>query len=309
MVLGDKDLADTPAAKRAIELLRVINLNKEEDLKAYIQANFAVPSISIEEQVQELLSDFHRSKGFIFNKIDRLVGADEITILVENRLTKMNDRFYVKVKKRPPHQIIESSLGDIIIDNKEPITKIKAAEELKNLLLRLSQADVFSGTVLLAHDNNIIFEGAYGEANKDFRVKNNLETKFNLGSINKVFTAIAIAQLVEKNQLSFDDPLSKFMPDFPDTFSAKKIKISHLLAHTSGFGHYMNAKYWASSKMAFKTIDDCLTLAKEDKLSFEPGTKYQYSNTGYLLLQGDRILEKSSLRTHEVGVAIQSYMA
>lgn len=80
----------------------------------------------------------------------------------------------------------------------------------------------------------IIFQGAYGEANKDFRVRNNLETKFNLGSINKMVTAIAIAQLVEQNKLSFDDSLSKYIPDFPYKYSSKKIKISHLLSHTSG---------------------------------------------------------------------------
>lgn len=98
-----------------------------------------------------------------------------------------------------------------------------------------------------------------------------------------MFTAIAIAQLVEQNKLSFD-ALSKFIPEFPDKFSVQKIKISHLLSHTSGLGHNLNAKYWASSRALFKTIDDCLAIAKDEKLSFEPGSKYQYSNTGYLLL-------------------------
>lgn len=95
--------------------------------------------------------------------------------------------------------------------NKTP----KIVQELNDFLSQITQADEFSGVVLLAKDNNIIFQNAYGEANKDFKVKNNLETKFNLGSITKMFTAIAIAQLVEQNKLSFDDKLSKFMPDFP----------------------------------------------------------------------------------------------
>lgn len=80
---------------------------------------------------------------------------------------------------------------------------------------KLIQADVFSGVVLLAKDGKVIFNKAYGEANKDFGVANRTDTKFNLASLNKMFTSIAIAQLVEQGKLSFDDSLSKFMPDFP----------------------------------------------------------------------------------------------
>lgn len=138
-----------------------------------------------------------------------------------------------------------------------------------------SQADEFSGAVLLANDSDIVFQEAYGEANKDFIVKNNLETKFNLGSITKMFTAIAIAQLVEQHKLSFDDPLPKFMPNFPDKRSAQKIKISHLLSHTSGLGHFMNDKYWASSRTLFKTFDECIAIAMNEKLLFEPGSQYK----------------------------------
>lgn len=97
-VLVDKDLPDTPAAKRGLELIRVINLNKEEELNSYVQANFA-SSIPVAEQAQDFLSDSHRSNGFIVNKVEKLVGLDEVNFIVLNRLTKMKERFHIKVKK------------------------------------------------------------------------------------------------------------------------------------------------------------------------------------------------------------------
>jgi CubicO group peptidase (beta-lactamase class C family) len=152
---------------------------------------------------------------------------------------------------------------------------------------------VFSGTVLLAKDGVPIFKGAYGVANKDFNVPNRIDTKFNLGSMNKMFTAVAIAQLVERGKLSFDDPLSKFLPDFPDKAAAEKIKIKHLLTHTAGLGGYFSKQWNESSRAIYRTVDDMMKrVAADEKLLFEPGTKWQYSNTGMLVL--GKVIEVAS---------------
>src|SRR6185295_5246399 len=148
----------------------------------------------------------------------------------------------------------------------------------------LAQADVFSGTVLLAKDGKVLYSGAWGLASKDFNVPNKLDTKFNLGSMNKMFTSTTIAQLVEQGKLSYDDPLSKFLPNFPNPDAAKKIKIKHLLTHTSGLGSYFNDEFDKSSRARFRTVDDMMQLAKGDSLAFEPGTRWSYSNTGMLVL-------------------------
>jgi CubicO group peptidase (beta-lactamase class C family) len=148
----------------------------------------------------------------------------------------------------------------------------------------LAQADVFSGTVLLAKDGQVLYAGAFGEANKDFGAPNKLDTKFNLGSMNKMFTAVAIAQLIEQGKLSYDDPLSKFVPDFPSPSAAAKIRIKHLLTHTSGLGSYFNDEFDRSSRARYRTVDDMMQLAKGDSLAFEPGTRWSYSNTGMLVL-------------------------
>jgi CubicO group peptidase (beta-lactamase class C family) len=102
------------------------------------------------------------------------------------------------------------------------------AQELDAYLRELSGKDGFSGSVLLARHWQPIYKNAFGLANKDFDVPNRIDTKFNLGSMNKMFTAVAIAQLVERGELSFDDQLSKYLPEFPHREAAEKIRIKHL---------------------------------------------------------------------------------
>ena len=130
----------------------------------------------------------------------------------------------------------------------------------------------------------MLFARAYGQANKDFAAPNRVDTKFNLGSMNKMFTAVSIAQLVELGKLSFDDPLSKFVPEFPTLAAAEKIRIKHLLSHTSGLGSYFTDEFMRSSRARFRTVDDLMQLAKGDSLAFEPGSRWSYSNTGMLVL-------------------------
>ena len=144
--------------------------------------------------------------------------------------------------------------------------------------------------MLVAKDGKVIYAAAFGDANKDFGARNTLATKFNLGSMNKMFTAVAIAQLVEEGKLRYDDPLSKFLPDFPTPAAAKKIRIEHLRTHTSGLGSYFNEEFMRSSRTRYRTVDEMMTLAKGDSLAFEPGTRWSYSNTGMLVL--GKVIEK-----------------
>jgi CubicO group peptidase (beta-lactamase class C family) len=159
------------------------------------------------------------------------------------------------------------------------------AQELDAYLHRLSGRDVFSGAVLLARHWQPIYKNAFGLANRDFEVPNRIDTRFNIGSMNKMFTAVAIAQLVERGELSFDDQLSKYIPEFPNKEASEKIRIKHLLTHTSGlFGPLFGRKFNRFSKEIFRTIDSLMGLAKGEELVFEPGTGWKYSNTGFLVL-------------------------
>lgn len=149
-----------------------------------------------------------------------------------------------------------------------------------------AQADVnnFSGTVLVTKNGAILLKKAYGLADYEWKIKNTIDTKFQLASVTKQFTAAAILQLVDSGRLSLNDKLSKFFPDYP---KADSISIHMLLSHTSGLA--MGFK-----EIALSSISSDSAYAAIKKIPFEcsPGTKSAYSNIGYYLLA--KIIEKVS---------------
>jgi CubicO group peptidase (beta-lactamase class C family) len=149
-------------------------------------------------------------------------------------------------------------------------------------------ADKFAGVVLLAKNGQPILEKAYGASDKTSRRPNHIKTKFNLASMNKMFTSVAIAQLAERGKLSFNDPIGKFFPDFPNKRAAEKITIHHLLTHTSGLADYFDKKEYQSAKQAaggrLKGPQDYFPFFASDPLTFEPGEKWEYSNAGFNVL-------------------------
>ncbi|MBK9153851.1 MAG: beta-lactamase family protein [Chloracidobacterium sp.] len=211
-----------------------------------------------------------------------------VTLLVKNKLTGLYDGLYVRITRDAPYKIAGIGLrpprGEP--SSAKALSVREMAAELAAFGKKLADVDVFSGSILLAKDGRVVYKGAFGMANKDFNVSNKIDTKFNLGSMNKMFTGVAIAQLVEKGKLSYDDPLSKFIPDFPNPEAAKKIQIKHLLTHTAGLGGYFSERYWSSSRDRIRTVDDMMKLAREDEkdVRFEPGSRWAYSNTGMMVL-------------------------
>jgi CubicO group peptidase (beta-lactamase class C family) len=128
-------------------------------------------------------------------------------------------------------------------------------------------------------------------ANKINHTPNDVNTKFDLGSMNKMFTAVAIAHLVERGKLSFTDIVGKLLPDYPNKAVAEKVTVHQLLTHTSGMGSYFNRKFQANHDN-LKTVADYLSLFADEPLAFEPGSKWQYSNSGFVVL--GLIIEKVS---------------
>jgi CubicO group peptidase (beta-lactamase class C family) len=159
------------------------------------------------------------------------------------------------------------------------------------LVAAVDELDMFSGVVLVAKDGIVIYENAVGEANKDHNVPNRYNTRFVVGSIGKTFTAVAIMQLAEAGKLYLTDPINKYLSDFP--FDEKdEITINDLLTHSAGLGDYLEHDQYSCKKHSLHKIDDALPLVYSQPLEFSPGEKYQYSNSGYLLLGA--IIEKVS---------------
>lgn len=143
--------------------------------------------------------------------------------------------------------------------------------------------DKFSGAVLVARDGRPIFRNAYGLANKEFDVPNKVNTKFNVASMGKMFTGVAVAQLAERGKLSFDDPIAKHLPDYPREV-AGQVTVHHLLTHTSGMGSYWKPEFHEANHARFRAVRDYFPLFVNDPLTFKPGERWGYSNAGFMVL-------------------------
>ena len=165
-----------------------------------------------------------------------------------------------------------------------PISQAELVRRLENSVDSLSKAGQFSGVAVLAKNGVPVFQRAYGMANRERGVANNLETAFNLGSINKVFTQIAILQLGAAGKLNFDSTLAAYWPDYPNKEVARKITIRQLMRHTSGVGGNIFDAPAGGKRSDIRTLNGFLPLFVNEPLQFEPGTRNAYSNAGYVVL-------------------------
>jgi len=148
----------------------------------------------------------------------------------------------------------------------------------------LVAAGQFSGAVLLAKGGVTVFERAYGLADREARIPNTIETAFNLGSINKFFTMIAIRQLADAGKLDVDSTLARAWPDYPNQAVARRITIRQLLQHRSGIGGNIFGVPAGGKRSDVRRLADYLPLFINEPLQFEPGSRSQYSNAGYVVL-------------------------
>ena len=157
----------------------------------------------------------------------------------------------------------------------------KQLEQLDVFAKKQAADDKFSGVVLVAKSGRPVLSAAYGVANRKTQSKINVHTKFDLGSMPKMFTAIAIAQLAEAGKLNYSDAIIKYLPDYPDKAVAEKVTIHQLLTHTAGFGNYFHPGFF---EQRLSTVKDYLAFVAKDPIVGEPGSQYQYSNSGYVVL-------------------------
>lgn len=145
------------------------------------------------------------------------------------------------------------------------------------------EAGLFSGTVLVAQDGKPVFRRAYGLANREWSVPNTLDTHFRIGSLTKQFTAAVILQLAERGKLGLDDRIRQYLPSAPPAWD--RVSLRHLLSHRSGIINYTALPdYLPAIARVERSPREIAALTEREPLLFEPGTRIQYSNTGYVLL-------------------------
>jgi CubicO group peptidase (beta-lactamase class C family) len=148
----------------------------------------------------------------------------------------------------------------------------------------LANAQQFSGVILVARNGTPLVERAYGMADREAGRANDLETSFNIGSINKLFTQIAIRQLADAGKLDVDSSLARAWPDYPNADIARTVTIRQILQMRSGIQGNIFAAPAGKTRHDVVTLQDYFELFKNEPPQFEPGSKQQYSNAGYIVL-------------------------
>jgi D-alanyl-D-alanine carboxypeptidase len=160
---------------------------------------------------------------------------------------------------------------------------------LDDYFSKLAANDVFSGVALVARNGVPVFHKAYGFADRGRKIANTVRTRFNIGSINKTFTRMAIAQLVREGKLAYTDTLGKFFPEYPQEIS-RGATVQQLLNHTAGIADFFGPRFSSTPKDRFRSNADYFRFVSESPAAFAPGTREQYCNGCYIALGA--IIEK-----------------
>ncbi len=271
---------DTPAGRTLAAWLEAFNSADRAKLKAFLEVH------APKRQVEDELEFREETGGF---ELIRIVKSEPtaLTAVVKAREAGNFAELTLKVEAEPPHRIVGLRLERTSAPPDVPAPpRLSEAEALAGWRAEIERqvaADRFAGAVLLASDGKILFSQAYGLADRDKGIKNTLETQFRLGSMNKMFTSVATLQLVQAGKLSLQDPLAKHLRDYPNQELAKKVTVRHLLTHSGGTGDIFGPEF-GQNRLNLRALQDYVKLYGTRGLQFEPGSRWAYSNYGFLLL-------------------------
>jgi CubicO group peptidase (beta-lactamase class C family) len=169
--------------------------------------------------------------------------------------------------------------------------------KIAQLMQKYEETQDFSGAVLVSQNGKVIYKKAFGMANREWETPNQTDTKFRLASVSKQFTAMLILQMVQEGKLDLHAPISTYLPGYPKA-QAQKITLHHLLSHSSGIPNFTSFETYRSKVMRNSfTPSELVKLFDTLPLQFEPGQRFEYSNSGYVLL--GYIIEKISAKSYE----------
>ena len=283
---GDaKSLGDSPAARAAAAWLEAFNRNSQPALDRVITDHFTddVPRAQRLRNWNGLRED---TATLTPVRVVRETHGEFVVLARDAHGESVEVGF--QLSNAQPPRIMGIRVEPVEEAAREPadtspLTEAQAIAAITHLADSLSGAERFSGVVRVERAGRVALERAWGQADRERHVPNRVDTKFNLGSINKSFTRALIAKLVEQGKIAPDDRLSKYLPDFPRE-KADRITIQQLLDFRSGLGDFFGRKYVEMDKSKLRDQRDWFPLFVDDPLLYEPGQGQQYSNAGYVVL-------------------------
>ncbi len=281
-------LASTPSGRRVEAYIKAFNAG-EAAMREFFAANTA------QDSLQKTPMEARLSR---YKQMHERLGDLEIRKVAENKpdlvsvvahgsngpLVNLDFQF----EAAEPHGLLGIRVMDAGDEGGPPpapkTNDAELAAAVGELVRTKAAADDFSGVVLLAKNGTPFHLQAVGNADRGNKIPNRTDTKFNIGSINKAFTGIAVRKLAAEGKLRLDDPIKRYLPDYPNTDAAAKVTVRHLLDMTSGIGDFFGDRYEAADKAKIRTLEDYLPLFADKPLEFEPGARSMYSNGGFVVL-------------------------
>ncbi|BFI96658.1 MAG: hypothetical protein RSP_21680 [Rhodanobacter sp.] len=292
-------LPDTPVGKLAGMLVRHIDTDSPAQIRQWAPGILAV-SVAADDKADFVagLASAVRDEGGV-DVFDVRTDPHQpglLEVAVKGRRDGQAALFWLVADPAHADRLAQAAL--VPMDNplyadwpKGPVSHEELRKLIHAALDRLVSTSDFSGCVSVADGGKTVFDECRGLADRGFGVPVDRQTKFHIASVGKMFTAVAIAQLVEAGKLSWDDTLAKWVPEYPDQATAKKITVWELLHHTSGLGDFMVPEYFEHATRYVNPVDYLGLIARQPKVG-EPGRGLSYSNAGYVLL--GRIVENAS---------------
>jgi CubicO group peptidase (beta-lactamase class C family) len=279
--LAQTQFPDTPAGNQAKAWFEVFNAGDAEQYKEFLRKN-APTRLDRADREMGLRA---MTGGFDIKKIEESAPA-KIVALLQERVSDQFARLTIEVDSSEQHQITRFALQGIARPAEFAIPHLSESELITTLRKKMDEmaaADRFSGAVLVARNGKTAFAQAYGLADREKKTPNTLKTRFRLGSMNKMFTAVATLQLVQSGKLDLKAPFGNYLTDYPNKDVASKVTVEQLLMHTGGTGDIFGPEF-DKKRLELKTLQDYVKLYGNRALEFAPGSRWQYSNYGFLLL-------------------------
>jgi len=283
-------MPETPLGRAAAAYFDAFNSGDEVRVRRFFEENVSPEALSRRPATArlEVYRQMKSREGRL--RIDRVLeaSAERLVVLARNDANEGRRLEFAADPKAP------GKIAGIGIEEVDPSEAAESpanpaasdADAARAADAELSAAAArgdFSGVALLARDGRPFFEKAWGFGDREKRIANTIDTRFNLGSINKIFTQVAIGQLAAAGKLSLGDTIRKRLPSYPAAY-ADRVTIGQLVSMSSGMGDFFGPKYQATPKAKLRSLTDYLPLFQDEPLRFEPGTRREYSNAGYVVL-------------------------
>lgn len=274
-------LPDTPAGRRFGQWLEAFDSGSLARYGAFVREH----APAIEKYIRDDFAFSLLTGGFRVLALGSATDTSVSGVLAEP-FHDVRTRFEIRVEPKPPHRILALDLGPAERPDSlsvRPLAPPAFIDALGDRLRAQTEAGLFSGVVLVARRGGVVFERAYGHRDARSLHANTIATRFGSASMGKMFTAVAIMQLVEAGKLDLHAPLGRYLPDYPETTIARHVTLHQLLTHTAGTGDIFVPEVEAQ-RATIKDCADYVRVLGTRPPDFAPGARYEYSNYGFVLL-------------------------